>query len=43
MSSSTTCAASGLIKNPLSDELRAEILKRSLKPGEYIVEGKWAT
>ncbi|MGB6746356.1 MAG: GntR family transcriptional regulator [Terracidiphilus sp.] len=31
-----------LIKNLLSDKLRAEILNGSLKPGERIVEGKWA-
>ncbi len=33
---------SGLIKHHLSDKLRAEILNGSLKPGERIVEGKWA-
>lgn len=42
MPSSTTSAASGLIKNHLSGELRSEILNGSLKPGECIVEGKWA-
>lgn len=35
-------ASSVLIKNHLSDQLRAEILNGSLKPGERIVEGKWA-
>ena len=38
----TTSAASGLIKNHLSDELGSEILNDSLKPGERIVEEKWA-
>ena len=33
---------SALIKNHLSDLLRAEILNGALKPGERIVEGKWA-
>jgi DNA-binding GntR family transcriptional regulator len=42
MPSSTTSAASGLIKNHLSDELRSEILNGLLKPGERIVEEKWA-
>jgi DNA-binding GntR family transcriptional regulator len=35
-------AASGLVKNHLSDRLRSEILNGSLKPGGRIVEGKWA-
>src|ERR1700745_4238720 len=39
---STALAQSGLIKNHLSDQLREEILNGSLKPGERIVEGKWA-
>src|ERR1700751_1788666 len=39
---STGTATSGLIKNHLSDQLRAEILNGSLKPGERIGEGKWA-
>src|SRR5579863_2059876 len=39
---SAAVATSGLIKNQLSDQLRAEILNGSLKPGERIVEGKWA-
>jgi DNA-binding GntR family transcriptional regulator len=39
---STALAPSGLIKNHLSDQLRGEILNGSLKPGERIVEGKWA-
>jgi DNA-binding GntR family transcriptional regulator len=42
MTLSNTVAVSGLIKNHLSDQLRAEILNGSLKPGERIVEGKWA-
>jgi hypothetical protein len=42
MPSSTTSAASGLIKNHFSDELRSEILNDSLKPGERFVEEKWA-
>ena len=41
MAASTTPAA-GLIKDQLSNELRAEILNGSLKPGQRIVEGKWA-
>ena len=40
---STAPVPSGLIKNHLSDQLRTEILNGSLKPGERIVEGKWAT
>lgn len=43
MSPFSTLATSGLIKNHLSDQLRAEILSGSLKPGERIVEGKWAS
>jgi DNA-binding GntR family transcriptional regulator len=42
MNPSTAVTTSGLIKNHLSDQLRAEILNGSLKPGERIVEGKWA-
>jgi DNA-binding GntR family transcriptional regulator len=42
MDTSTILTATGLIKNHLSDELRSEILNGSLKPGERIVEGKWA-
>jgi len=42
MDKSTRPATNGLIKNLLSDKLRAEILNSSLKPGERIVEGKWA-
>lgn len=41
MPTSTTPAA-GLIKDQLSNQLRAEILNGSLKPGQRIVEGKWA-
>jgi DNA-binding GntR family transcriptional regulator len=39
---STSNNAPGLIKDHLSDQLRAEILNGFLKPGERIVEGKWA-
>jgi DNA-binding GntR family transcriptional regulator len=42
MDTKTVPTATGLIKNLLSDKLRAEILNGSLKPGERIVEGKWA-
>jgi DNA-binding GntR family transcriptional regulator len=42
MNPSTAIDASRLIKNHLSDQLCAEILNGSLKPGERIVEGKWA-
>ncbi len=42
MPSSSALATSRLIKDHLSDQLRAEILNGSLKPGERIVEGKWA-
>jgi DNA-binding GntR family transcriptional regulator len=42
MDKSTRPATNGLIKNLRSDKLRAEILNSSLKPGERIVEGKWA-
>jgi DNA-binding GntR family transcriptional regulator len=31
-----------LVKNHLSDQLRAEILNGTLTPGERIIEGKWA-
>jgi DNA-binding GntR family transcriptional regulator len=43
MTPSAAVAPSGMIKNQLSDQLRAEILSGSLKPGERIVEAKWAT
>src|ERR1700746_3401299 len=42
MPPSTPLAPSGLIKNQLSEQLRGEILNGTLKPGERIVEGKWA-
>jgi DNA-binding GntR family transcriptional regulator len=42
MDTPTIPTTTGLIKNHLSDELRSEILNGSLKPGERIVEGKWA-
>jgi DNA-binding GntR family transcriptional regulator len=38
----STKPAAGLIKDQLSNQLRAEILNGSLKPGQRIVEGKWA-
>jgi len=43
MTPSAAVAPTGMIKNQLSDQLRAEILHGSLKPGERIVESKWAT
>jgi DNA-binding GntR family transcriptional regulator len=42
MDRSTALTATGLIKNQLSNGLRSEILNGTLKPGERIVEGKWA-
>ena len=42
MSSQTSDNTPGLIKNHLSNLLCVEILNGSLKPGERIVEGKWA-
>src|SRR5580698_11276162 len=42
MSSLTSDNTPELIKNHLSNQLRVEILNSSLKPGERIVEGKWA-
>lgn len=39
---SSAVKSSGLIKNYLSDQLRSAILDGSLKPGERIVEEKWA-
>lgn len=42
MATSTAVTTTGLIKHHLSDQLRAEILNGSIKPGERIVEGKWA-
>jgi DNA-binding GntR family transcriptional regulator len=32
----------GLIKHNLADRLRTEIMKGTLRPGDRIVEGKWA-
>jgi DNA-binding GntR family transcriptional regulator len=43
MTPSTDVAPSGLVKNHVSDQFRAEILNGSLKPGERIVEAKWAS
>lgn len=43
MPGSISLAAKGLVKNALAEELRREILSGTLKPGERIVEGKWAT
>ena len=42
MNSLTSDDTPGLIKDHLSDQLLMEILKGSLKPGERIVERKWA-
>jgi DNA-binding GntR family transcriptional regulator len=42
MDTPTELASNGLIKEHLSDKLRAKILNGFLKPGERIVEGKWA-
>ncbi len=42
MPASTSLATDGLVKNNLAEQLRKEILGGSLKPGERIVEGKWA-
>ena len=42
MASSMPTSTPGLIKDHLSEQLRAEILSGSLRPGERIVEGKWA-
>lgn len=42
MSNSPSLAVDGLIKNTLAEKLRQEVLNGSLKPGERIVEGKWA-
>lgn len=42
MNSSNISHGSGLIKDHLSELLRSEILTGSLRPGERIVEGKWA-
>ena len=33
----------GLVKHSLADQLRQEIMSGSLKPGERIVEAKWAS
>lgn len=35
-------ATDGLVKNTLAEQLRQQILTGNLKPGERIVEGKWA-
>jgi len=42
MPTPTSLAAEGLVKNNLAERLRKEILCGALKPGERIVEGKWA-
>jgi DNA-binding GntR family transcriptional regulator len=42
MISEAATPKSELIKNQLSDQLRAEILNGSLSPGDRIIEGKWA-
>ena len=43
MTPSAAVAPSGLVKNHVSDQLPAEILNGSLKPGERVVEAKLAT
>jgi len=42
MSSSISASAGGLVKDNLAEELRKAILRGDLKPGERIVEAKWA-
>jgi DNA-binding GntR family transcriptional regulator len=42
MSSPISLATDGLVKNALAEHLRQEILLGNLKPGERIVEAKWA-
>jgi DNA-binding GntR family transcriptional regulator len=42
MTLTTKSGSSRLVKNHLSDQLRAEILNGTLVPGERIIEGKWA-
>jgi len=42
MSSAISASAGGLVKNNLAEELRKAILRGDLKPGERIVEAKWA-
>src|SRR4051812_47608890 len=42
MPSKTSLPTGGLVKNTLAERLRREILIGNLKPGERIVEGKWA-
>jgi DNA-binding GntR family transcriptional regulator len=32
-----------LVKHELADRLRTEIMKGALRPGERIIEGRWAT
>lgn len=39
---STLLSSGGLVKNHLAEELRKAILSGELKPGERIIEGKWA-
>jgi len=39
----STLATAGLVKHHLAERLRTEIMKGSLRPGERIVEGKWAS
>src|SRR3954469_10255069 len=43
MSSSKPPSPGGLVKKTLAEELRKAILCGDLKPGERIVEGKWAS
>lgn len=42
MPPSTSVTTDVLLKNHLAEELRKEILTGSLRPGERIIEGKWA-
>lgn len=42
MPSLTSLATDDLVKNTLAEKLRQQILAGNLKPGERIVEGKWA-
>ena len=43
MTASSSLMSGGLVKDNLAEKLRQEILCGGLKPGERIVEGKWAS
>jgi len=43
MTASTSLTSGRLVKDNLAEKLRQEILSGGLKPGERIVEGKWAS